>query len=94
VEQPHWLADIRHGQSTGSVIAERPERDGLDAIDIPERDAELMAVARTTSIANCSVSSWRAPGGQLRPERFKYVEHLHHEGTAPTRQENVNADHA
>jgi broad specificity phosphatase PhoE len=57
-------------------------------------EAELIGVSRATSVANCSVSSWRRAGGQLRPELFNYVDHLQHEGTAPTRQENVNADHA
>jgi probable phosphoglycerate mutase len=57
-------------------------------------EAELIAVARATSIANCSISSWRRSGGQLRPERFNYVDHLHRMSTARTRQQNINADHA
>jgi probable phosphoglycerate mutase len=41
VEELDWLAVVRHGQSTGNVIAEHAERDGLEAIDIPERDADV-----------------------------------------------------
>lgn len=41
VERLEWLAVVRHGQSTGNVIAEQAERDGLEAIDIPERDADV-----------------------------------------------------
>jgi 2,3-bisphosphoglycerate-dependent phosphoglycerate mutase len=41
VEKLDWLAVIRHGQSTGNVIAEHAERDGLETIDIPERDADV-----------------------------------------------------
>jgi probable phosphoglycerate mutase len=55
-------------------------------------EAELMAVARSVRMANCSVSSWRRADGRLRPELFNYVDHLHRAGTAPTRQENVHAE--
>jgi 2,3-bisphosphoglycerate-dependent phosphoglycerate mutase len=36
-----WVGIVRHGQSTGNVIAAAAERDGLEAIDIPERDADV-----------------------------------------------------
>lgn len=55
-------------------------------------EADLMAVARTTPIANCSVSSWRRTDGVLGPELFNHVEHLRREGAEPTRQENVGVD--
>jgi broad specificity phosphatase PhoE len=57
-------------------------------------EAELMTVTRATAMANCSVSSWRRADGRLRPELFNYVDHLHREGSRPTSQENVNAEHA
>ena len=40
MEQLQWLGVVRHGQSTGNVIAEEAETGGLEAIEIPERDAE------------------------------------------------------
>jgi broad specificity phosphatase PhoE len=55
-------------------------------------EAELMAGARATAIANCSVSSWDRVDGELRPQLFNYVDHLHREGAPPTRQEDVNAE--
>jgi hypothetical protein len=55
-------------------------------------EAELMAVARATSVANCSISSWRRVDGVLRPELFNAVGHLHRQGTAATRQEDVDAE--
>lgn len=55
-------------------------------------EEQLMAVARGTSVANCSISSWRRSGGVLRPELFNSVEHLHVDGAPPTRQEDVNAE--
>lgn len=55
-------------------------------------EAELMEVAHATTIANCSISSWRRTGGVLRPERFNAVGHLRAEGAQPTRQEEVNAE--
>ncbi|MFG1603948.1 histidine phosphatase family protein [Actinoplanes sp. NPDC049265] len=55
-------------------------------------EAELMAVAHDTTVANCSISSWRRLGDRLEPELFNHVEHLHQAGAAPTRQENVNAE--
>ncbi|GAA3291122.1 histidine phosphatase family protein [Dactylosporangium vinaceum] len=56
------------------------------------QEHELMAVARSTAMANCSVTSWVNEGGILRPERFNAVEHLHRDDTPPTRQEDVGAN--
>ncbi|MGX6600675.1 histidine phosphatase family protein [Micromonosporaceae bacterium Da 78-11] len=56
-------------------------------------EAELMDLAHRTSIANCSISSWRRDEqGELRPEQFNAVDHLHRADTPPTRQENVDAE--
>ncbi|MEV6495649.1 histidine phosphatase family protein, partial [Actinoplanes sp. NPDC051633] len=41
MEQLGWLGVVRHGQSTGNVIAQNAEENGLEAIDIPERDADV-----------------------------------------------------
>jgi broad specificity phosphatase PhoE len=41
MEQLQWLGVVRHGQSTGNVIAEAAETGGLDVIDILERDADV-----------------------------------------------------
>lgn len=41
MESLSWLAIVRHGQSTGNVIAEQAERAGQEVIDIPERDADV-----------------------------------------------------
>ena len=60
---------------------------------LEELDEErLMTVARGTTIANASISSWRRAGDRWRPELFNHVEHLHAEGAPPTRQEDVNAE--
>jgi 2,3-bisphosphoglycerate-dependent phosphoglycerate mutase len=53
-------------------------------------EAALMAIHREGAIANCSISSWRREDGELRPELFNSVEHLHAEGTPPTKQEDVD----
>jgi broad specificity phosphatase PhoE len=55
-------------------------------------EAELMEVAHATTVANCSITTWRRSGDLLQPELFNSVEHLHHEGAPPTRQEDVNAE--
>ena len=55
-------------------------------------EAELMEVAHATSVANCSISTWRRADDVLRPELFNSVAHLHQEGAPPTRQEEVNAE--
>jgi broad specificity phosphatase PhoE len=55
-------------------------------------EAELMAVAHDTAMANCSISSWRRDGERLRPELFNYTGHLHREGATVTRQENVSGE--
>jgi 2,3-bisphosphoglycerate-dependent phosphoglycerate mutase len=36
-----WLGVVRHGESTGNVAREEAETDGVDVIDIPERDADV-----------------------------------------------------
>ena len=41
MQELRWLAVVRHGQSTGNVLAERAEAGGVEAIDIPERDADV-----------------------------------------------------
>jgi probable phosphoglycerate mutase len=41
MEELQWLGVVRHGQSTGNVIAQDSETGGLEAIDIPERDADV-----------------------------------------------------
>ncbi|GAA2371390.1 histidine phosphatase family protein [Dactylosporangium salmoneum] len=55
-------------------------------------EEELLRLARTTAMANGSISSWRLEGGVLRPERFNFVEHLHAAGTVSTSQEDVRAE--
>jgi broad specificity phosphatase PhoE len=55
-------------------------------------EAELMDVAHRTTIANTAISTWRRAGGELKPELFNSVDHLHREGTPPTKQEDVNAE--
>jgi broad specificity phosphatase PhoE len=68
-----------------SVMLFRYLVEGLD-------EAQLMAVARAETIANCSISSWRADGGVLRPETFNDVRHLHRQDAPVTKQEDVNAE--
>jgi broad specificity phosphatase PhoE len=36
-----WLGVVRHGQSTGNVLAQEAEAGGLEEIAIPERDADV-----------------------------------------------------
>jgi probable phosphoglycerate mutase len=55
-------------------------------------EAQLMAVAHATAVANCSISSWRRSGELLSPELFNDTGHLHQEGATVTRQEDVNAE--
>jgi broad specificity phosphatase PhoE len=39
--QLRWLGIVRHGESTGNQTAARAETDGLELIDIVERDADV-----------------------------------------------------
>jgi broad specificity phosphatase PhoE len=68
-----------------TVLLVRYLAEGLD-------EAQLMAAARATSVANCSISSWQRVDGVLRPQMFNAVEHLHRQGAAATRQEDVDAE--
>ena len=88
------LRELSEDRPDGRIVLFGHEATALLVRYLAERlsEADLMAVAHATSIANCSVSSWRRVDGELRPERFNYVDHLHREGAAPTRQESVNAE--
>ncbi|GAA2220661.1 histidine phosphatase family protein [Micromonospora olivasterospora] len=56
-------------------------------------EAELMALTRQHSIANCSVTGWSAGAdGRLRPDIFNDVRHLHRQGARPTREDEVDAE--
>jgi broad specificity phosphatase PhoE len=52
----------------------------------------LMEIGHEVTIANCSVSSWRASGGMLIPETFNDVRHLVVQAAPVTKQEAVNAE--
>jgi broad specificity phosphatase PhoE len=88
------LRDVRADHPDGRVVLFAHEAivllirylvEGLD-------EAELMAIAGRTTIANCSISSWRRVGGVLRPEAFNDVAHLRRDDAPGTRQEEVHAD--
>jgi probable phosphoglycerate mutase len=88
------LTDLRAEHPDARVLLVGHEAIVLLVRYLVERltEAELMAVARAETIANCSVSSWRRHGDTLRPELFNAVHHLHRDGTPPTRQEDVHAE--
>lgn len=54
-----WVGLVRHGESTGNVARERAEADGLDAIDIAERDADVPLTERGADQAG-AVGRWLA----------------------------------
>lgn len=84
------LREIRQDHPGGRVVLFAHEATVLMVRYLAEglSEAELMDVARRTTIANCSISSWR----DGRPELFNHVEHLHRADAPPTRQEDVNAE--
>lgn len=88
------LRELREDRPDGRVLLFAHEATVLLVRYLAERldEAELMGVARRTTIANCSISSWRRAGGEFAPELFNAVDHLHREGAPPTRQEDVNAE--
>ncbi|GAA1807645.1 histidine phosphatase family protein [Planosporangium flavigriseum] len=63
-----WLGIVRHGESTGNVAAAQAENDGVELIDIPERDADV-PLSPTGREQAAAVRHWLAdqPAGQ-RPE--------------------------
>jgi probable phosphoglycerate mutase len=88
------LRDVRDAHDGGRVLLV-----GHDAIVMLLRylvegltEAEVMAISRSTAIANCSITSWSRSGGGLEPELFNFVDHLRREGAEPTRQENVGVE--
>jgi probable phosphoglycerate mutase len=87
------LGDLRAEHPDGRVVLFAHEATVLlirylvEDLDEPE----LMGIARGTTIANCSISSWRRAEGSLRPESFNDVAHLPRQGAPVTRQEDVHA---
>ena len=88
------LREIREDHPDGRVVLFAHEATVLLVRYLAEQLDEpgLMAIAHRTTIANCSISSWRRDEGMLRAERFNAVDHLHREGTPPTKQEEVDAE--
>jgi broad specificity phosphatase PhoE len=88
------LREIREDHADGRVLLFAHEATVLLVRYLAEHlsEDELMAVARSTAIANTSISSWRRVDGEFKPEVFNFVDHLHREGTPPTAQEDVNAE--
>jgi probable phosphoglycerate mutase len=41
MDQDLWIGAVRHGESTGNVAAEAAARDGLDLIEITQREADV-----------------------------------------------------
>jgi broad specificity phosphatase PhoE len=88
------LREVRADHPAGRVLLFGHEATVLLVRYLAESlsEAELMAVAHATAVANCSISTWRRDGDLLRPELFNSVSHLHAEGAPHTRQEDVNAE--
>ncbi|GGM08367.1 histidine phosphatase family protein [Dactylosporangium sucinum] len=88
------LRDVREEHPGGRVLLV-----GHEAVVLLVRyliegltESELLGIAHATTMANGSISSWRAEDGVLRAEWFNAVDHLRRYGAAPTRQEDVNAE--
>ncbi len=88
------LRELRDDRPDGRVVLFGHEATVLLVRYLCERlsEAELMAVAHATSVANTSISSWRRVDGVFRPELFNHVEHLRREGAPATKQEDVDAE--
>ncbi|MEU4625578.1 histidine phosphatase family protein [Actinoplanes sp. NPDC023801] len=85
IRQDHPRARVVLFAHEATVLMVRYLAEGLS-------EAELMELAHRTTVANCSISSWRDTGGGLEPELFNSVTHLKHEDVPHTRQEDVNAE--
>ncbi|MEV6596094.1 histidine phosphatase family protein [Actinoplanes sp. NPDC051346] len=88
------LRELREDHPGGRVVLFAHEATVLLVRYLAERlsEAELMEIAHATTVANCSISSWRCHDGTLRAELFNEVGHLHAEGAPATRQEDVDAE--
>ncbi|AGZ44277.1 histidine phosphatase family protein [Actinoplanes friuliensis] len=88
------LREIRQDHPGGRVLLFGHEATVLLVRYLAESlsEAQLMEIAHATTMANCSISSWRRTGGVLHPEMFNAVAHLHEQGAPPTKQEEVNAE--
>jgi broad specificity phosphatase PhoE len=89
------LGDLRRDHADGRVLLV-----GHEAVIFLLRylvenltEAELTEIAHDTSIANCSISSWRrGSDGSLSLVDFNRIDHLCREGATPTREDDVHAE--
>ncbi|MGR6319278.1 histidine phosphatase family protein [Micromonospora soli] len=89
------LGDLRRDHEGGRVLLF-----GHDALVFLFRylvegitEADLLALTRAHSIANCSVTGWSADAaGRLTLDVFNDVTHLRQEGARPTREDEVHAE--
>jgi probable phosphoglycerate mutase len=88
------LRDVRDDHPGGRVVLFAHEATVLLVRYLVEglSESSLMEIAHATTIANCSISSWRTVDAGVRAELFNFVDHLHRDGAPPTRQEDVNAE--
>jgi broad specificity phosphatase PhoE len=88
------LRELRHDHPGGRVLLVGHEVVVLLLRYLVEglSEAELMTVARSTAVANCSVSSWRRHDDGLVAELFNSVRHLHRDGSPTTREDEVRAE--
>jgi 2,3-bisphosphoglycerate-dependent phosphoglycerate mutase len=88
------LREVREDHPGGRVLCFGHEATAFLVRYLAEElsEARLMEIAHATTMANCSISTWRRHGGELRPELFNDVSHLHDVGTPPTKQEDVDAE--
>ncbi|MEU4688678.1 histidine phosphatase family protein [Actinoplanes sp. NPDC023714] len=88
------LREVREDHPHGRVVLFAHEATVLMVRYLAEHllEQDLMELAHATTIANCSVSSWKRDGDRLVPELFNAVDHLHRADAEPTRQEDVNAE--
>jgi probable phosphoglycerate mutase len=90
------MRELREDHPGGRVLLFAHEATVLLIRSLAEglAEPELMTIARGTSIANCSISSWRADGADLVLELFNAVDHLERRGAPATEQEEVHAEPA
>jgi broad specificity phosphatase PhoE len=89
------LGDLRRDHPDGRVLLISHEAIVLLLRYLLEElsEAEVVALARRTTIANGSRTTWRrVPVGNLSIVDFNRVDHLQREGARPTREDEVHAE--
>lgn len=84
-----WIGIVRHGESTGNVAASQASADGLEVIDIAERDADV-PLSETGQQQAEALNRWLRDPATVRPDLVVVSPYLRARQTADIALEGID----